>query len=133
MLAQKFFVPRIRNAALLCRTACRTARWYSTDTVGHVRIVRSPDWYSWQGPTEVRDYVLQIPEIDLGRIQIYDFGDKFLEEEVFTHSSWGMSRTLWFSKEDAHRVDNNHLGFLGDSVLKGNLSSIYQLRILRVC
>ncbi|KAI5817381.1 hypothetical protein BZA77DRAFT_40281 [Pyronema omphalodes] len=119
MLAQKFFAQRIRNPALLCRTAYRTARWYSTETVGHVRIVKSPDWYSWQGPTELRDYVLQIPKVELGRIQIYDFGDKFLEEEVFTHSSWGMNRTLWFSKEDANRLDNSHLEFLGDSVLKG--------------
>ncbi|KAI5817360.1 ribonuclease III domain-containing protein [Pyronema omphalodes] len=67
-------------------------------------------------------YIPSIPDtkIDLSNIKHFQFANKLLEEEVFTHSSWGMNRTLWFSSEgNQRRLDNDHLEFLGDSVLKG--------------
>jgi dsRNA-specific ribonuclease len=63
-----------------------------------------------------------IPTIPFEPHRLYTFQDKSLERRIFTHTSAGIQQNNWNSFSPStreHRDDNEHLEWLGDSILKG--------------
>ena len=60
----------------------------------------------------------RVPDLDLlERIIDYQFHDRTLLERAITHRSWAHERVARGSDEEARRLHNEALEFLGDSVL----------------
>lgn len=88
---------------------------------GH-RALRAPYYNPQTAPNALQS--LQIPTVSQDRPSLHTFSDKALEKRVFTHKSAGIQQNNWntlidFGAKAGGKQDNEHLEFLGDSILKG--------------
>ncbi|KAF8538370.1 ribonuclease III domain-containing protein [Trichophaea hybrida] len=65
------------------------------------------------------DVALRIPSVAFDMPPLYKFKDEALERRVYTHTSAGVQKNNWSSDEVAAKIDNQHLEFVGDGILKG--------------
>jgi ribonuclease-3 len=61
---------------------------------------------------------IQLPDLDLLETTLcYNFRDRTLLERAITHRSWAHERVAPGAEDQARRLHNEALEFLGDSVL----------------
>ena len=76
-----------------------------------------------QSNSSLKEVALQIPSIPYDKQHLYKFKDEALERRVYTHSLAGAQQNNW-SSDEAAKIDNEHLEFVGGGLLKGILSSV---------
>lgn len=74
---------------------------------------------AWPTTVNVSGFEVKIPQGIPFDKALYTFKDKKLEKQIYTHKSCGIKEAAWGAGSEVVRLDNEHLEWLGDSVLKG--------------
>ncbi|KAF8254044.1 ribonuclease III [Wilcoxina mikolae CBS 423.85] len=109
---QLAFTNNAKRKSSSAAAVCSSAKELSTPT-------RPPQDVVHSVPLQNLDVALRIPSVPFDTPPLYKFKDEALERRVYTHSSAGVQKNNWSSDEVAAKIDNQHLEFVGDGILKG--------------